>query len=37
MNPLESDPLALDSDDMIVLQAYIRHERRGVPLAPGKH
>ena len=37
MNPLESDPLALDSADMIALQAYILHERRGVKLEPGKH
>jgi cytochrome c len=37
MNPLESDPLALDSADMIALQSYILYERRGVALAPGKH
>jgi len=37
MNPLESDPLALDSADMVALQAYIHFERRGVPLDPGKH
>ncbi len=37
MNPLESDPLALDSADMIALQSYIQYERRGVALAPGKH
>ncbi len=37
MNPLESDPLAMDSDDMVALQAYILHERRGESLAPGKH
>jgi len=36
-NPLESEPLALDSADMIALQSYILHERRGVALAPGKH
>lgn len=36
-NPLESDPLALDSADMVDLQAYIYYERRGVELAPGKH
>jgi hypothetical protein len=36
-NPLESDPLALDDLRMIALQAYIHFERRGVPLAPGKH
>ena len=37
MNPLESEPLALDSAEMIALQSYILHERRGVALAPGKH
>jgi len=37
MNPLESEPLALDSPDMVALQAYILQERRGVALAPGKH
>jgi cytochrome c len=37
MNPLQSDPLALDDPDMIALQAYIHFERRGVALAPGKH
>jgi len=37
MNPLESEPLALDDPDMVDLQAYIHYERRGVPLAPGKH
>jgi len=37
MNPTESDPLALDSDEIIALQAYIHYERRGVPLQPGKH
>ncbi len=36
-NPLEGEPLALDDPTMIALQAYIAHERRGVPLAPGKH
>ena len=37
MNPTESEPLALDSAEMIALQAYIHHERRGVQLQPGKH
>ncbi len=36
-NPLKGKPLALDSDDMAALQAYITWERRGVKLAPGKH
>lgn len=37
MNPLESQALALDDPSMVALQAYIRQERRGVELAPGKH
>jgi cytochrome c len=37
MNPTESDPLALDSVEIIALQTYIHHERRGVALQPGKH
>ena len=37
MNPTESDTLALDSAEMIALQAYVHWERRGVKLAPGKH
>jgi thiosulfate dehydrogenase len=37
MNPLESEPLPLDSSDMAALQAYITDERRGTPLDPGKH
>jgi thiosulfate dehydrogenase len=37
MNPTESDPLELGSDEMVALQAYIHWERRGVALAPGKH
>lgn len=36
-NPLEGEDLAADDPDMIALQAYIYKERRGVPLAPGKH
>ena len=36
-NPLQSDPLALDSADMVDLQSYILWERRGVPLEPGRH
>jgi thiosulfate dehydrogenase len=35
--PLEGKPLALDAPDMIALEAYIHHERRGVKLEPGKH
>ncbi len=37
MNPLESEPLALDDPDMVDLQSYIHWERRGVALEPGKH
>lgn len=36
-NPLEGDPLAADDPRMVALLAYITFERRGVPLAPGKH
>jgi len=36
-NPLEGADLAADDPDMIAMQAYIYKERRGVPLAPGKH
>ena len=35
--PLEGKPLALDSKDMVALEAYVMYERRGVALAPGKH
>ncbi len=37
MNPLESEPLALDDPSMVALQAYISKERKGVELDPGKH
>jgi thiosulfate dehydrogenase len=36
-NPLEGDPLAADDPRLVALLAYITFERRGVPLAPGKH
>lgn len=36
-NPLEGKPLALDDPKMIAMETYIIWERRGVPLAPGKH
>jgi cytochrome c len=36
-NPLEGDPLPLDDPKMVALLAYITYERRGVPLAAGKH
>ena len=35
--PLEGQPLGLDDPDLIAMEAYARWERRGVPLAPGKH
>ena len=35
--PLEGKPLALDSKEMVALEAYAAYERRGVALAPGKH
>jgi thiosulfate dehydrogenase len=36
-NPLEGDPLALDDPKLTAMEAYINHERRSVPMAPGKH
>ena len=36
-NPLEGEPLKLDDPRMIALEAYITYERKGKPLAPGKH
>ena len=36
-NPLESDPLSADDARMIALQAYIKQERKGAELTPGKH
>lgn len=36
-NPLEGKELAADDPKMIALEAYMHWERRGVPLAPGKH
>lgn len=36
-NPLEGNPLAIDSNAMTAIQAYIVYERRGVKLDPGKH
>jgi thiosulfate dehydrogenase len=37
MNPLEGEPLELDDPVMVAIEAYVTYERRGVPLAPGKH
>ena len=36
-NPLEGQDLAANDPSMIAIQAYIAKERRGVPLAPGRH
>jgi len=36
-NPLEGEPLKLDDPKMVAIEAYVAYERRGVPLAPGKH
>jgi len=36
-NPLEGAPLELDDPKLTAMEAYINYERRGVPLAPGKH
>ena len=35
--PLEGEPLDLDDPRMVAIEAYVTYERRGVPLAPGKH
>ncbi|MCP4107940.1 MAG: cytochrome C [Desulfobacteraceae bacterium] len=37
INPLEGKPLESDDPRMVAIEAYISYERRGVPLAPGKH
>lgn len=37
MHPLEGKPLALDDPRMVAIESYVTYERRGVPLAPGKH
>lgn len=34
--PLAGEALALDSDEMIALEAYATYMSRGIPLAPGK-
>ncbi len=36
-NPLEGQPLEVDSPEMTALVAYATYERRGVKLEPGKH
>jgi cytochrome c len=35
--PLEGEPLKLDDPRLVAMEAYATYERRGVPLAPGKH
>jgi thiosulfate dehydrogenase len=35
--PLEGVALELDDPRLIAMEAYVTYERRGVPLAPGKH
>ena len=37
LNPLQGRRLDLNDPRMIAIQAYITHERRGVPLEAGKH
>lgn len=36
-NPLEGEALAADDPKMVALLSYIAYERRGIPMAPGKH
>ncbi|WP_346837446.1 hypothetical protein [Microbulbifer sp. SAOS-129_SWC] len=36
-NPLQGKALAADDPKMIAIVSYIHKERKGVPLAPGKH
>ncbi|WP_054966460.1 hypothetical protein [Thiohalorhabdus denitrificans] len=36
-NTLDGEELALDSAEMLQLEAYINWDRRGVALEPGKH
>ncbi|WP_091511058.1 c-type cytochrome [Microbulbifer yueqingensis] len=36
-NPLEGEALSADDPKMIAIVSYIHSERKGVPLAPGKH
>ncbi len=36
-NPLQGTPLAADDPKMTAILSYIHQERRGVPLAAGKH
>jgi len=36
-HPLKGKPFALDDPQLVAVEAYLAYERRGVPLAPGKH
>jgi len=36
-NPLEGEPMAFDDPRMVAIEAYLAHERRGVPMEAGKH
>ena len=36
-HPLEGEALKLDDPRMVAIESYLAYERRGVPLAPGKH
>jgi len=36
-NPLEGKPLEAGDARMVAIEAYLAYERRGVPMAPGKH
>jgi cytochrome c len=36
-NPLEGETLKADDPRMVAIESYIAYERRGVPMAPGKH
>ena len=35
--PLEGKPLEMDDPRLVALEAYVTWERKGVPMAPGKH
>lgn len=37
VNPVEGQAMEAGDPNMIAMQAYLARERKGVPLAPGKH
>ncbi len=37
LNPLEGEELNPYDPRMVAMEAYLAHERKGVPMAPGKH